>query len=49
MLTLVIVTNPFSPQDGRTVSQIEYNGTLGELLKENTIDGVDMQAHSQRI
>lgn len=44
MLTLVIVTNPFSPQDGRTVSQIEYNGTLGELLKENTIDGVDMQA-----
>jgi len=44
MITLVIVTNPFSPQDGRTVSQIEYNGTLGKLLKENTVDGVEMQA-----
>lgn len=44
MITLVIVTNPFSPQDGRTVSQVEYDGTLDELLKENTIDGVDMQA-----
>lgn len=44
MITLVIVTNPFSPQDGRAVSQVEYDGTLGELLKENTVDGVEMQA-----
>ena len=44
MITLVIVTNPFSPQDGRFVSQVEYDGTLGELLKENTVDGVEMQA-----
>lgn len=44
MITLVIVTNPFSPQDGRVVSQVEYDGTLGELLKENTVEGVDMQA-----
>lgn len=44
MITLVIVTNPFSPQDGRVVSQVEYNGTLDELLKEHAVEGVDMQA-----
>ena len=44
MITLVIVTNPFSPQDGRTVSQVEYNGTLDELLKEHAVEGVEMQA-----
>jgi predicted phage tail protein len=44
MLTLVIVKNPFSPQDGREVKQIEAGKTLAELLTENAIDGVNLQA-----
>lgn len=44
MVTLVIVKNPFSPQDGREVKQIEAGRTLAELLQENAIDGVNLQA-----
>lgn len=44
MVTLVIVKNPFSPQDGREVKQIEAGKMLAELLKENAIDGVELQA-----
>ena len=44
MVTLVIVKNPFSPQDGREVKQIEAGRTLAELLTENVIDGVNLQA-----
>lgn len=44
MVTLVIVKNPFSPQDGREVKQIEAGRTLAELLTENAIEGVNLQA-----
>ena len=44
MVTLVIVKNPFSPQDGREVTQIEAGKTLAELLTENAIEGVNLQA-----
>ena len=44
MVTLVIVKNPFSPQDGREVKQIEAGKTLAELLQENAIEGVNLQA-----
>ncbi len=44
MVTLVIVKNPFAPQDGREVKQIEAGKTLAELLQENAVDGVEIQA-----
>ena len=44
MVTLVIVRNPFSPQDGREVKYIEPKGTLAELLEEYKMPGVDLQA-----
>ena len=44
MVTLVLVKNPFSPQDGREVRHIEAGGTLADLLEENRIEGVDLQA-----
>ena len=44
MVTLVIVKNPFSPQDGREVKSIQAQGTLGELLEEYKMPGVDLQA-----
>ncbi len=44
MITLVIVKNPFSPQDGREVKHIEYSGTLADLLEENQMPGVDLLA-----
>lgn len=44
MVTLVLVKNPFSPQDGREIKHIEAGNTLAELLQENAIDGVDLQA-----
>ena len=44
MVTLILVKNPFSPQDGREVKQIESGKTLAELLQENAIDGVELQA-----
>ena len=44
MVTLVLVKNPFSPQDGREVKQIEAGKTLAELMQENAIDGVELQA-----
>lgn len=44
MVTLVIVKNPFSPQDGREVKYIEPKGTLAELLEEYKMPGVDLQA-----
>ena len=44
MVTLVLVKNPFSPQDGREVKQIEAGKTLAELLQENAIEGVELQA-----
>ena len=44
MITLVIVKNPFAPQDGRVVKKMEYSGTVGNLLTENAIAGVDLQS-----
>jgi predicted phage tail protein len=44
MVTLVLVKNPFSPQDGREVKQIEAGKTLAELIQENAIEGVELQA-----
>ena len=44
MVTLILVKNPFSPQDGREVKQIEAGGTLADLLNEHKIDGADMLA-----
>ena len=44
MVTLVLVKNPFSPQDGREIKHIEAGKTLAELLQENAIEGVDLQA-----
>ena len=44
MITLVLVKNPFSPQDGREVKHIEYSGTLADLLEENKMPGVDLLA-----
>ena len=44
MVTLVLVKNPFSPQDGREIRHIEASGSLADLLEENRIEGVDLQA-----
>ena len=44
MVTIVLVKNPFSPQDGREVKQIEAGTTLAELMQENAIEGVELQA-----
>lgn len=44
MITLVLVKNPFSPQDGREVKHIEYRGTLADLMEENKMPGVDLLA-----
>lgn len=44
MVTLILVKNPFSPQDGREVKQIEAGGTLADLLNEYKLDGADMLA-----
>ena len=44
MVTLVLVKNPFSPQDGREVKYIEAGGTLADLLEENRIVGTELQA-----
>ena len=44
MVTLVLVKNPFSPQDGREVRHIEYKGTIGTLLEQNVVSGVELQA-----
>ena len=44
MVTLVIVKNPFSPQDGREVKYIEPQGTVADLLEEYSMPGVDLQA-----
>ena len=44
MITLVLVKNPFSPQDGREVKQTEAGKTLAELLQENAMEGVELQA-----
>ena len=44
MVTLVLVKNPFSPQDGREIRHIEAGGSLADLLEENRIEGVDLQA-----
>lgn len=44
MVTLIIVKNAFSPQDGREVKQIQAGCTIDELLKEHAIEGVELQA-----
>lgn len=44
MVTLVIVKNPFSPQDGREIKYIEPQGTLADLLEEYKLPGVELQA-----
>ena len=44
MITLVIVKNPFKPQDGREVKRLEYSGTLQDLLKDNEITNTDLHA-----
>ena len=44
MITLVIVKNPFKPQDGREIKRLEYSGTLQDLLKENEITNTDLHA-----
>lgn len=44
MVTLVLVKNPFSPQDGREIKKVEYSGTVGELLERYAISGVELQA-----
>ena len=42
MITLIIVKNPFSPQDGREVKYLEEYSTLAELKKEYDMPGVDL-------
>ena len=44
MITLVIVKNPFKPQDGREIKRLEYSGTLQDLLKDNEITNTDLHA-----
>lgn len=44
MVTLVLVKNPFNPQDGRKVIQIEPGGTLADLLEQHRIEGVELCA-----
>ena len=45
MVTLVLVKNPFSPQDGREVRYIEAQDfTVSDLLEENRIVGTELQA-----
>lgn len=44
MVTLVLVKNPFSPQDGREIKYIEAEGTVFDLMEEYRIAGVELQA-----
>ncbi len=44
MVTLVLVKNPFSPQDGREIRHIEAQGTLADLLELHKLEGVDLLA-----
>lgn len=44
MVTLILVKNAFSPQDGREIKHIEAGLTVAELLEEHAIEGVDLQA-----
>lgn len=44
MITLVVVKNPFKPQDGRKIKRFEYNGTLQDLLKANEIANTNIHA-----
>ena len=44
MVTLVLVKNPFSPQDGREIRYIEAQGTLADLMELHKMEGVDLLA-----
>lgn len=44
MVTLILVKNPFSPQDGREVTHIEAEGTLADLLEAHKMENVDLRA-----
>ena len=37
MITLVVIKNPFKPQDGREVRRLDYTGSLLDLFKENSM------------
>ncbi len=44
MITLIIVKNPFAPQDGRVIKKIEYTGTVRRLKELNAVEGVKFRA-----
>ena len=44
MVKLILVKNVFAPQDGREIRQIEPGCTVAELLEQNAIEGVDLEA-----
>lgn len=44
MITVVVVQNPFRPQDNRTVKRIPFNGRLKDLLEDYRTDGADIKA-----
>ena len=43
MAKLIIVKNPFAPQDGREIRQIAPGCTVGDLLEQHAIPGVEME------
>lgn len=44
MVKLILVKNVFAPQDGREIRQIEPGCTVAELLEQNAIEGVELEA-----
>ena len=44
MVTLVLVKNPFSPQDGREVIHIDAGSTIAELMEQHKVENTELQA-----
>ena len=45
MIKLVVVKNPFNPQDGRVVKKVKYKEcTVKDLMEQHAIKGVEMEA-----
>lgn len=44
MIKLVVVKNPFNPQDGRVVKKVKYKEcTVKDLMEQHAIKGVEME------
>lgn len=45
MIKLVVVKNPFNPQDGRVVKKMKYKEcTVKDIMKQHAVKGVEMEA-----